>query len=153
MATEFKWKAPGETIQTYLSTELDSLANSTSDTTGFSPLGVELPNETDLYYFINLTLELAAQGAARSAGASVEIWISYALDGADYGDASNAAFVTGLLCTFQLDAATTARQLPPIVNIALAPLDSKLYVRNRTGQAFAASGNTLKYRRHNAQGV
>jgi hypothetical protein len=152
MATEFKWKAPGETIQTYLSTDLNSLANSTSDTTGFSILGAEVPNETDLYYFINCEIVIAAQGAARSAGASVEIWISYALDGADYGDDSNAAFVTNFLGAYQLDAATTARQLT-IPNLAIPPLDFKLQVRNRTGQALAATLNTLKYRRHNGQGV
>jgi 4-hydroxyphenylpyruvate dioxygenase-like putative hemolysin len=151
MATEFKWKAPGETIQTALSTDLNSLADSTSDTTGFSALSAEIPNETDLYQYIDIELVIAAQGAARATGAFVAVFISYALDGADYGDDSNKAFAEQL-AAFQLDAATTARQITK-VNIPIPPIDFKLYVLNDTGQAFAASGSTLKFRRHNEQGV
>ena len=151
MATTFQWVAPGETIQTALSTDLNSLADSTSDTTGFSALSAEIPNETDLYQYINIELVVAAQGAARSAGGFVAVYISYALDGADYGDDSNKAFAE-LLTVFQLDAATTARQITK-VNIPIPPIDFKLYVLNDTGQALAATLNTLKYRRHNEQGV
>lgn len=150
MATTFKWAAP-ESLQAYLGTDLNSLADSTSDTTGFSPLGPEIPNETDLYEYINLELVVAAQGSARATGAFVAVYISYAADGSDYGDDSNKAFAEQLVA-FQLDAATTARQLTK-TNIPIPPIDFKLYVLNDTGQAFAASGSTLKYRRHNEQSV
>ena len=49
-------------------------------------------------------------------------------------------------------AATTARRLTK-VNIPIPPLKFKLYAWNKTGQALAASANTLKYRRHNEQDV
>lgn len=151
MASEIKWKAPGETIQTALTTELNSLVDTTSDTTGFSALSAEIPNETDLYQYINIELVLATQGVARSTGAFVTVFISYALDGSDFGDDSNRAYAEPLV-TFQLDAATTARQLTK-VNIPIPPIDFKLYVMNDTGQTLAASANTLKYRRHNEQMV
>lgn len=150
MATTFKWAAP-EALTSALTTELNSLADSTSDTTGFSAVSAEISNETDLYQYINLELVIAAQGSARSAGAFVAVYINFAADGATYDDASNKAFGT-LLATFGLDAATTARRLTR-ANLPIPPLDFKLYVLNDTGQAFAASANTLKYRRHNEQSV
>ncbi len=68
----------------------------------------------------------------------------------NYPADSNAALVSGFLRSFVLDAATTARRLT-LTNIPIPPFKFKLYVRNDTGQVLAASGNTLKYRRHNEQ--
>ena len=150
MATTFKWVAP-ESLTAYLGTELNTLADSTSDTTGFSAVGAEIANETDLYQYIDLQLVVATQGAARSAGAFVAVYINYAADGSTYDDTSNKAF-SELLTVFQLDAATTARTLTK-VNLPIPPIDFKLLVMQDTGQAFAATLNTLKYRRHNEQGV
>lgn len=151
MAT-FKWAVP-ETLATALSTELDALADSTSDTTGFSALAAEIDNEAGLFQYLDLELNLAAQGAARSAGAVVEVWISVAVDSTpNYPADSNAALVSAFLRAFVLDAATTARRLA-LTNIPIPPFKFKFYARNDTGQAFAASGNTLRYRRHNEQSV
>src|SRR3990167_242242 len=112
MATTFKWVAP-EALTSYLTTELNTLADSTSDTTGFSAAGAEIPNETDLFQYINLELVIATQGAARSAGGFVEVYINYSADGTTYDDTSNKAFAE-LLATFPLDAATTARRLTKV---------------------------------------
>ena len=150
MATTFQWVAP-EALTSYLTTELNSLADSTSDTTGFSAAGAEIGNEAGLYQYINLELVIAAQGSARSAGGFVAVYINYSADGTTYDDTSNKAF-TELLAVFPLDAATTARRLTK-VNLPIPPLDFKLLVLNDTGQALAATANTLKYRRHNEQGV
>jgi hypothetical protein len=150
MPTTFKWIAP-EALTTYFTTELNSLADSTSDTTGFSAVGAEIAAETDLQQYINLELVVAAQGAARSAGAFVAVYINYAADGVTYDDTTNKAFAE-LLAVFPLDAATTARRLTK-TNLPIPPIDFKLLVLNDTGQALAATGNTLKYRRHNEQGV
>lgn len=150
MATTFKWVAP-ESLTSYLTTELNTLADSTSDTTGFSAVGAEIANETDLYQYINLQLVLAAQGSARASGAFVAVYINYAADGTTYDDTSNKAF-SELLCVFPLDAATTARTLTK-TNLPIPPIDFKLLVLNDTGQALAGTGNTLKFRRHNEQGV
>ena len=150
MATTLKWVAP-EALATALTTELNSLADSTTDTTGFSAVSAEIANETDLYQYINLELVVATQGGARSAGAFVVVYINYSADGTTYDDTSNKP-IAALLAVFQLDAATTARRLTK-VNIPIPPLDFKLLVLNDTGQALAATLNTLKYRRHNEQGV
>lgn len=146
MAT-FQWVAP-EALQSYLSTGLDSLANA-----AFSASGAEVDNTTGLFQYINLELVIAAQGVARSAGAVVEVWTEVAVDATpNYPDRAVADLISNFLRSFQLDAATTARRLT-LTNIPIPPLKLKLYVKNGTGQAFAASGNTLKYRRHNEGSV
>lgn len=151
MPFEFKWKAP-ETLAGYFTTEMNSIVNSTSDTTGFTALGAEIDNTTDLFQYINLELVLAAQGVARSAGATVEVWIAVAVDPSNYPDTANAALMGGFFAAFALDAATTARRLT-LYDIPIPPLKFKLYLRNRTGQTWASSGNTFKTRRHNEQSV
>lgn len=140
------WQAPSS-LTAYLSTELNSLADSTSDTTGFSAVGAEIANATSLNRYLALQLVLAAQGAGRSAGGFVAVYINYAADGTTYDDTSNKAF-SELLTVFQLDAATTARTITK-TGIPIPPVDFKLLVLNDTGQAFASSGNTLKYITYN----
>lgn len=145
MAT-FKWATP-DTIATALSTELNALANA-----GFSAASAAIDNETGLFRFIDLEIVIAAQGAARSAGAIIEIYLEKSIDGTNFDDRALTDFVSNFLCSFQLDAAVTARRLS-LANIEIPPLQFKLTARNNTGQALAASGSTLRYRRHNDQSV
>jgi hypothetical protein len=142
----FKWSTP-DTLATALSTELNSLANNT-----YSALSATIDNEAGLFQYIDLELFIAAQGVARSSGAWVGVYIAAAVDPTPtFPDTSNDAFAE-LLAAFQLDAATTARRLTK-TNIVIPPLKFQLYVKNNTGQAFAATGNTLKYRRHAEQSI
>ena len=141
-----KWAAP-ESLTAYLSTELNSLASAS-----FSSLGAAISNSTDLYEYIGLELVLAAQGANRAAGATVEVWAILGLD-ATYETDSNAKFAQQFLSAFPLDDGALAARRLNLRNIPIPPFDFKLQVKNVTGQAFASSGNTLKYRRYNEQSV
>ncbi len=147
MTTEQKWEAPAA-IQTYLSTELNSLAD------GGNKLGAAIDNETDgtNEVFINLELSLAAQASARDSGATVDVYLLPSVDGSNYcfGDDSTDPPASAYAGSFVLDAATTARRVA-LVNLPLPPLKFKLLLINNTGQALAASGNTLKHRLHSQE--
>ena len=148
MVTEAKWEVPAA-IQTYLSTELNSLANAGKK------LGAKIDNvadgENEMY--IALELYVATQGGARSAGASVAIYLLPSIDDTNfcYGDDTTAPPASALFHVFPLDAATTARYVT-VDGLLIGPFDFKLLVINSTGQAFASSGNTLKYRLYSLEG-
>jgi hypothetical protein len=145
MASTFKWVAP-ETIASALTTELNSLADSS-----FSAASTAIDNETDLYLYIDLEVVLASLSPA--AGAFVDVWLEASLDGTNYPDHGKALQTATLLTTLQLDTAASAAQRITQRLIPIPPLKFKLSLRNKAGVALNASGNTLKYRRHNEQGT
>lgn len=142
MVAVIKYELPAA-IQTYLTTELNSLAN--DDTL----VGVKIDNVTNAenQKYMGLELVLAAQGSARDSGATVGVFLLPSLDDTSfsYGDDANLTDGGNLLTLFFLDAATTARRVVR-AKLWIPPFDFKLQVQNTTGQAFAASGTTLKYR-------
>ena len=119
-----------------LTTELNSLANGS-----LTAVSAAFDNSTNLTIWADYELVLGTQGGARSAGATCTLFMSVALDGTNYTDAT----VEGeIVVVWPLDAATTARrhvrrgfELPPSATI-------KFYLLNSTGQALNASGNTVK---------
>lgn len=145
MATTFKWTAP-EAIATYFSTGLNSLTDGS-----FVGVGAAISNETDLYQYIDLELNLAA--LSPTAGAFVDIWILPTMDGTNYATAGKPLITSALLCTFQLDTTGATAQRLMLTDVVIPPLNFKLDLRNKAGASFGASGNTLKYRRHYEQGV
>ena len=145
MATTFQWVAP-EAIVTHIGATLNSLANLATASNG--PV---IANETGLFQYISFELVLAA--LSPTAGAYVDLWALYALDGSNFADSAKASQTSGLLCSFQLDLQPSLAQRLTRSNVLIAPLDFKLELRNGAGVALAASGSTLKYRRHNDQGV
>jgi hypothetical protein len=139
-------RAYSQSIATALSTDLNSLANNTN-----SAVSAAIDNSSLLDLFIDLELVVATQGGARTTGAYFSVYASVALDGTNYSDAHETT--AQWLCDFPMDAATTARRVFR-ANIDISPLATfKLFLRNGSGQAMAASGNTLKYRTHAIQGV
>lgn len=128
-------------VITALSTELNSLANSAN-----TAASAAIDNTTALTMFIDLELYVAVQSVARSTGATVEVYMTPALDGTNYADANETT--AELIASFPLDAATTARRCVRR-DIPVPPGIYKVFARNRTGQALAASGNTVIYRTHN----
>lgn len=127
-------------IASALTTELNSLGNN-SNTSASSAID----NTSNLDLFHDLTITLNTQGGARSAGATVAVYMTMALDGTNYDDTSHET--AELVAVFTFDAATTARQATRR-DIPIPPGLFKYFVRNQTGQSLAASGNLLEYRAH-----
>ena len=142
MATT-KHKSYSAAIASILTTELNALANGSASSASSA---IDNTSNLDLYH--DLTLTVAAQGSSRSAGATVSVYMTMALDGTNYDDTS--AGTAELVATFQLDAATTARQSTRR-DIPVPPGLFKYFVVNNTGQAFAATSSLLEYRAHSIE--
>lgn len=142
MATT-KHKSYTAAIASAITTGANSLANNANTAASSA-----IDNTTNLDLFHDLTLTVAAQGSARSAGATVGVYLTMALDGTNYDDTNETT--AELVAVFQLDAATTARQLTRR-DVPIPPGLFKYFIRNQTGQAFAASGNILEYRAHSLE--
>jgi hypothetical protein len=138
-------KAYTAAIASSLTTELNSLAS-----TSASSASAAIDNTTNLDLFMDLTLNVATQGTARSAGAVVYVFMVMALDGTTYDDVSTST--AELVAVFSLDAVTTARQVTRR-DVPVPPGLFKLFAQNVTGQAFAATGSTLKHRFHSVSTV
>lgn len=128
-------------IQTALSTDLNSVANN-----GTNAAATAVDNSANADMFMDLELLLAIT-TARSANATVEVYMTFALDGTNYTDLVQS--IMDPIAIVPLDAATTARRLPVIHNLPIQPVLMKFWITNKIGVAFAASGNTLRYRTHN----
>ena len=142
MATT-RHKSYTSTIASALTTDLNSLANAAA-----SAASAALDNTSNLDLYHDLTLTVAAQGSARSAGATVSVYLVMALDGTNYDDVN--ATTAELVAVFPLDAATTARQATRR-DVPVPPGLFKYFVVNNTGQAFAASGSLLEFRAHSIE--
>lgn len=140
-----KHKAYTASIASALTTELNSLGNGST-----SSASAAIDNTSNLDLFHDLTLTVATQGSARSAGAVVSVYLVPALDGTNYDDVS--ASTAELVAVFPLDAATTARQSTRR-DVPVPPGLFKYFAVNSTGQAFAASGNLLEWRAHSIEAV
>jgi hypothetical protein len=138
-----KHKSYTASIASALTTDLNSLANGSA-----SAASAALDNTSNLDLYHDLTLTVAAQGSARSAGATVSVYLVMALDGTNYDDVN--ATTAELVAVFPLDAATTARQVTRR-DIPVPPGLFKYFVVNNTGQAFAASGNIVEFRAHSIE--
>ena len=149
MATEVKWEAPAA-IQTvpWASGDLNSLNDGANKTS--NKIDNVADGENEMY--LNLELYVAAQASVRDSDARVEVYILYSVDDTNfaYGDDSTDPAPETLLHVFNLDADTAARYCTA-TGLPLQPFDFKLLIINETGQAFAASGNTLKYRLHSGE--
>ena len=137
MATE-KWAAY-TSRGNVLSTELNALANA-----GRSAAGTEVDNGTNLDMYGVLELQVTF-GTAPSAGGYVEIYMVTAPDGTNYEDGSNTVDpgTHKLVDRIPVRAVTTAQRLSGRL-IPLLPEKMKFLLYNGSGQAFPASGSTLK---------
>lgn len=141
--TKHKAYTTSTSLASMLTTELNSLANNANTAASSA-----LDNRTALDMFLDLRLVVATQGSARSTGGLIIVYIVPALDDSTY-DAVHET-TAEIIATFPLDAATTARQLTRR-DIPVPPGLFKVFARNQTGQALAASGNTVAGRYHSVE--
>lgn len=139
MSSKYTAKANSTTL---LSNELDSLGDGSNKITGAS-----LSNDvemTERNLFADFSLSLAAQASARSAGATVGLYIIPEVDGvfAYGGDALNPS-MNHYRGSFRFDASTNART-DILEGVRLPNSDYHVLLINSTGQAFSAAGNILK---------
>lgn len=140
--TVVKYEAPAS-IQTYLSTELNSLAD------GANKIGAAISNDagTELDLYIMLELYLAAT-SSRDADNRVDVYLLPTVDGTNYaygGDSQDPDPGTWVGQFVPIPSTTTACYMT-ISQIQIPPTDFKLLLMNEIGVAFASSGNTLKYK-------
>lgn len=152
MAVE-KWNAAA--ITTLASTELNSLANAAS------ALSAEYDNATNDYTFGIFELTVTF-GVAPTAGKTVDLYIIPATDGTNYSTtitgASGYGQSTSYVSSFPLQAVTTLQRLSSggigyRGAIFLPPTKFKALLINNSGQAFPASGSTLKMIPYQRQSV
>jgi hypothetical protein len=152
MSTE-KWLAA--TITSLATTELNSLAN------GSSALGVEYDNATNLYLFGLFELTVTF-GTSPTAGKTVDLYVIPTTDGTNYSTtvtgASGYGQSTSYVGSFPLQAVTTLQRLNlggigARGTLYLPPVKWKALLINNSGQAFPASGSTLKMVAYQRQSV
>lgn len=124
---------------TVLTTELNSLANN-----AYSAVGSVLDNGANLDQFAVAQLDVTF-GTSPTVDTTVDLFAVPAPDGTNYQDGGGsvkpaAAYYCG---SFQLRAVTTAQKIAT-PRFELPPCKVKFVAfNNNTGQAFAASGNTV----------
>lgn len=148
MAVTVNWSALSS-LTTYLATELDALADSTTDTTGFSAVGASIGSSTATTFnrYMALSFNVGTATASRTAGGFAAACISYAADGTNYDSESDKAF-SQIVATFPITATQSAYRMTK-VNIPIPPLEFRMQMLNDTGQPFTATGNMLKYMTYN----
>jgi hypothetical protein len=143
MANKVLWQT--ETGATIMEAELNSLADD-----GVALDGADYDNATNQYTEASFLLYISGFAGVPDGG-GVELHAIYKVDGTHYGDredgdvAGTAASLIGansLLGIFNVRAADEDQYLQ-LMGVPLKPFACRFALKNTTGQAFDASGNTL----------
>ena len=136
-----KWIAGS--LSTVLASELNSLANDAGVVSAAQP-------QTALDTYADFEL-VCTHGTAPVADKTWDLYVVRQLDGTNYEDASaSRPPANGFAGSFVLDAVTSV-QRKVLPGILLPPFAFKLLLVNKSGQAAAASANTLKMETYNMQ--
>jgi hypothetical protein len=134
-------KLEAGSIATLASTELNALANNDA------ALGAEYDNATNLYLWGLFEL-LVDFVSAPTVDTPVELYLIPAPDGTNYadGDGTPTAPANCYVGCFVMRATTAAMRLVLGIDhrVDLPPTKFKALVYNKSGQAFPATGSTLK---------
>ena len=142
---EYRWSAPAS-IQTALSTELNSLANDSNAITS-----TQVDNTTNRKTFIDVELYLASVDLSAQDNPAIYVWFLYEIDGTNQEDgaaAVNPAKQPDIVIPLR-EVSATQRVIIP--NTIALPYEFDILLGNRTGAALASSGNTFKYRFHSME--
>ncbi len=139
--SELRWTAY-DSLQTYLSTELNSLANNGNK------LGAAInfaASGSDRKLYLDVEVYLASVDLSAQTNPAIYIWLLARTDGTNFEDGSDS-----------VDPARAPDKIIPLreVNgaqrvfarfLLTTPDQGKLLIENKAGAALAASGNTVKY--------
>jgi len=137
-------------IVTVLDTQLNSLADaarSVASAAQDNTLAAQLMFWADFELFVDLAL-------APTENKVVELYLLTEIDGTNYADGSDTVQprYTSAAGSFPMDAVATAQRVV-LRGVPLPPTKWKALVKNSSGQAFAATLNTLKYLPYREQSV
>ena len=134
-----KWELGSDV--TAMTTELNSLADDAR------AVSSEQDNSTDLYLFDDVEWHNGTFGGTPDAGAVMELYcVSQELDGTGWEDGESGSVdpaSANLVGVFNIRASTAA-QTHILRQIPIPPSKFKYVIINRSGQALASSGNTLR---------
>lgn len=148
MATVQKWLLGSQT--SLATTALNSLANNAL--VACTVFNNTVGSTGDGYVLCDVEL-VVTYGSAPTAGTGVSLWWLLAPDGTNYEDGSSSITPARMPdVVFPLRAVTTAQRIVRRVWLPWG-LITPLLKNDGTGQAFAASGNTLKVRPVTPEGV
>jgi len=146
MATEKRWTAY-DSIQTYLTTDLNSLTNNglvIGSAIDFTASG------TDRKLYIDIELYLASIDLSSQDNPAAYIWLLRRTDGTNFEDGS--ASITPARMPddiIPLREANAAQRISG--KLITVPDQGKILIKNKSGVTWASSGNTLKYNIYSIQ--
>jgi hypothetical protein len=139
MPNKIQWDASANSRGNVLSTELNSLAD-----TSRTNAGTEVDNSTNLDTYGLLELNVTF-GSAPDGDASVIIYLLSAPDGTNYAQGSSSVDPgpDTMVVSMKINASTSAQRKisKPFL---IPPTPIKFILENQTGQAFPGSGSTLE---------
>lgn len=128
-------------LTSVLTTQADALANN-----GNTAASSAIDNTGNKHILADVEIFVNTQGSARTAGGQVILYLLTSADGGTTYDDINTS-TSEAWCALTLDASTGSRRRT-IRNLDIPALFFKIAQRNETGQAFGATGNTVKILTH-----
>ena len=153
MATGDIKYSTSSSLATIMSTQLNSLADGAINVGGDS----DLDNTTNEHHNLMAELYLASVDLSAQDSPAVELYLVPKIDGTNFCDTGTDASTTDLppgsahIGTFYIQETSAAHRAAISCKNCLQDLEYRAVLLNKTGAAFAASGNTLKIKTNSDQ--